>query len=251
MNAMWSEAKIKVSHRLAMHVRIDDGFFLRNRTPMVTFTFDDLPKSAVTSGARLLEEFGARGTFYVSGGEVGVDTPDWQSGNAADVVDLHRRGHEIGCHTYSHTRACDVGMTGLASEIERNRIWFHELDPAIGTETFAYPFGVGSFTQKYLLKEKFRTCRSIVPGVNEGFVDLQFLRASPLIDRDMDCNGIDRLFDEAESTNGWLIFYGHDVAEKPSLYGCTPGLLRHALQAATRRKIPVLTMAEALRCARS
>jgi peptidoglycan/xylan/chitin deacetylase (PgdA/CDA1 family) len=250
MNAMWSEARIKVGHRLAMHVRIDDGFFLRNRTPMVTFTFDDLPKSAVTSGARLLEEFGARGTFYVSGGEVGVDTPDWETGSAADVVDLYRRGHEIGCHTYSHTRACDVGVGALASEIERNRIWFRKLDPDIGTETFAYPFGMGSFTQKYLLKEKFRTCRSIVPGVNTGFVDLQFLRASPLIDRDMDCAGIDRLFDEAESTNGWLIFYGHDVAEKPSLYGCTPDLLRHAIHAATRRKIPVLSMAEALRCTR-
>ena len=31
-----------------MHVRIDDGFLLRNRAPMVTFTFDDLPKSAMT-----------------------------------------------------------------------------------------------------------------------------------------------------------------------------------------------------------
>ena len=251
MNAMWSEARIKVSHRLAMHVCIDDGFLLRNRTPMVSFTFDDLPKTAVTNGARLLEEYGARGTFYVSGGEVGANTPDWQTGSAADVLNLYRSGHEIGCHTFSHTRACDVGMTALAAEIERNRAWFRQLDPAIAVETFAYPFGVGSFTQKYLLKEKFQTCRSIVPGLNTGFVDLQFLRATPLIDRDIYKEGIDRVFDEAKSTNGWLIFYGHDVAEQPSLYGCTPDLLTHALQAATRRKIPVLTMAEALRCART
>src|SRR5438105_4887454 len=141
MNAMWSEARIKVGHRLAMHVRIDDGLFLRNRTPMVSFTFDDLPRSAVANGARLLEEHGARGTFYVSGGEVGVDTPDWQSGSAADVVGLRRRGHEIGCHTFSHTRTCDVGMIALADEIERNRAYFRELDPAIEIETFAYPFG--------------------------------------------------------------------------------------------------------------
>lgn len=251
MNAMLSEARIKVVHRLAMHVRIDDGFFLRNRTPMVTFTFDDLPKSAVTSGGRMLEEHGARGTFYVSGGEVGINTPEWETGDAADVAGLHRRGHEIGCHTFSHTRACDVGLTGLADEITRNRAWLHRVEPSITAETFAYPFGMGSFVQKYLLKENFRTCRSIVPGVNQGFVDLQFLRANPLIDRDMDCDGIDRLFDETESANGWLIFYGHDVTEKPSLYGCTTALLQHALAAATRRKIPILTMAEGLRCARS
>lgn len=250
MNAMLSEARIKISHRLAMHVRVDDGFRLRNQTPMVTFTFDDLPKSAVTTAAPLLEEHGARGTFYVSGGEVGVDTPDWESGNAADVVNLHRRGHEIGCHTFSHTRACDVGTDALAEEIAHNRAWFRAVDPTIAVDTFAYPFGMGSFTQKYLLKQEFRTCRSIVPGVNTGFVDLQFLRATPLIDHDIDRDGIERMFDEAASTNGWLIFYGHDVTERPSLYGCTPALLRHALQAASRRKMPILTMAEALRCAR-
>ena len=243
---MWSEARIRAGHRLAMHARIKDGFLLRNRTPMVTFTFDDLPKSAVTTGAQLLQASGARGTFYVSGGEVGVDTPDWQSGSTADIVSLYRRGHEIGCHTYSHTRACDLGTTAFGEEIA-----FRELDSAIEVETFAYPFGMGSFTRKYLLKEKFQTCRSIVPGANAGFVDLQFLRSTPLIDREIDCRGIDRVFDEAEGTNGWLIFYGHDVADRPSCYGCTPGSLRHSLEAATRRKIPVLTMAEALRCARA
>ena len=73
----------------------------------------------------------------------------------------------------------------------------------------------------------------------------------PLIDRQMARAGIDRAFDEAETNNGWLIFYGHDVTERPSLYGCSPDLLSHALEAASRRKIPALTMAEALRCARA
>jgi hypothetical protein len=53
------------------------------------------------------------------------------------------------------------------------------------------------------------------------------------------------------SGNGWLIFYGHDVAERPSPYGCAPALLNHALETAARRKIPALTMAEAMRCARA
>jgi hypothetical protein len=48
------------------------------------------------------------------------------------------------------------------------------------------------------------------------------------------------------STGGWLIFYGHDVADRPSPYGCTPALLRHALEAARRRDIPLVSVAEAL-----
>ena len=92
MNAIWSEARVKVSHRLAMHLHVD-RFRLRNTTPMVSFTFDDLPKSAVTTGADLLEAHGARGTFYVSGGMVGLSTPDCAAGDANDVLTLHRRGH--------------------------------------------------------------------------------------------------------------------------------------------------------------
>jgi peptidoglycan/xylan/chitin deacetylase (PgdA/CDA1 family) len=239
---------VKVSHRLAMHLHVD-LFQMRNTTPMVSFTFGDLPKSAVTTGAGLLETHGARGTFYVSGGLVGVETSHWAAGDAADVLSLYRRGHEIGCHTFSHRRACDLDVASLADEIMRNRGYFRALDASIEAETFAYPYGYGSFVRKQQLMEQFQTCRSIVPGVNSGDVDLQFLRAMPLIDRQMDRDGIERAFDEAQTNNGWLIFYGHDVADRPSPWGCSPALLDHALEAASRRKIPALTMAEALRCA--
>src|SRR3954464_11571689 len=130
MNAIWSEARVKVSHRLAMHLHVD-RFRLRNTTPMVSFTFDDLPKSAVTTGADLLEAHGARGTFYVSGGLVGVGTADWAAGDADGVMALYRRGREIGCHTFSHQRACGLDEASLADEIARNRDYFRALGPSI------------------------------------------------------------------------------------------------------------------------
>jgi hypothetical protein len=60
MNAIWSEARVKVSHRLAMHLQVDT-YRLRNAGPMVSFTFDDLPKSAATTGADILEAHGGTG----------------------------------------------------------------------------------------------------------------------------------------------------------------------------------------------
>jgi peptidoglycan/xylan/chitin deacetylase (PgdA/CDA1 family) len=247
MKAMWSVAKTKVSHRLAMHLRVG-SFRLRNRTPMVSFTFDDIPKSAATTGAEILEQHGARGTFYVSGGLVGAASPHWDAIDGDDIVALHRKGHEIGCHTFSHHRACDLDKQSLGGEIERNRKYLRALDPSITVKSFAYPFGYGSFARKSQLKAEFTSCRSIVPGVNSGAVDLQFLRAMPLIDGRIDRDAIERVFDEAQNTNGWLIFYGHDVADRPSPYGCSPALMKHALEAASRRQIPVLNMAEASRC---
>jgi peptidoglycan/xylan/chitin deacetylase (PgdA/CDA1 family) len=250
MHALWSEAVVRVNHRLAMHVPVG-RVRLRNAAPMVSFTFDDLSKSAVITGAEMLEAHGARGTFYVSGGLVGVDTANWTSGDDDDVLSLHRRGHEIGCHTFSHRRTSDLDVNSLAGDIACNRRYFDLLDPSMQIETFAYPFGYGSFAHKYLLKSRFATCRSIVEGVNCGNVDPQFLRAMPLIDCQMDRDAIERIFDEAQIHNGWLIFYSHDVATRPSLYGCSPRLLEHALETAAKRNIPALTMAEAFRWART
>jgi hypothetical protein len=78
---------------------------------------------------------------------------------------------------------------------------------------------------------------------------LQYLRSTPLVNRHIDDDGIDRAFDELVDTNGWLVFYGHDVADEPSPYGCTPALLRHALNAAARRNVAVLAVAGALQAA--
>jgi peptidoglycan/xylan/chitin deacetylase (PgdA/CDA1 family) len=233
---------------MAMHLRVEP-FRLRNETPMASFTFDDIPKSAATVGARILEQHGALGTFYVIGSQVGTSSPLWDMVDDEDIVALHRHGHEIACHTFSHKRACDIDATTLNAEIEHNQQYLRSLDSSIRIENFAYPFGYGSFVRKRQLKGVFKSCRSIVPGVNSGTVDLQFLRAMPLIDRRIDRDGIERAFDQAQTANGWLIFYTHDVADEPSPYGCSPALLNEALEAAARRKIPVLNMAEALRCA--
>ena len=121
MNALWSAAKAKVSHRLATHFCVEP-FRLRNETPMVSFTFDDIPKSAATTGAGILEDHGARGTFYVSGGLVGTtSSPDWAAVDAPGHRRPASQGHEIGCHTFSHQRACDLDAASMAAEIEQNR----------------------------------------------------------------------------------------------------------------------------------
>jgi hypothetical protein len=75
---------------------------------------------------------------------------------------------------------------------------------------------------------------------------LQYPPRAPLIGRHIDRAGIERAFDEA-ATRGWLIFYGHDVVARPSPYGCTPQMPRDALEAASRRKKPIVSVAEALR----
>jgi hypothetical protein len=61
--------------------------------------------------------------------------------------------------------------------------------------------------------------------------------------------GAARAFDAAQADNGWLISCSRGDAESPGPYGCSPALMHHALEAASRRQIPVWNMAEALLCA--
>jgi peptidoglycan/xylan/chitin deacetylase (PgdA/CDA1 family) len=242
----WSNLKARVSNRLARHL-FAAPMQLKTARPMVSFTFDDIPASAATVGAPMLEDFGGLGTFYVAGGLVGRWSGHWDGVDPDGIVKLRHSGHEIACHTFSHQRAIDLDATAMAAEIAQNRRYLEGLDASIKLENFAYPYGLATVARKLQLTTNFRSARGIQPGVNSGTIDLQFLRSTPLIDKDIDHAGIDRVFDEAVATGGWLIFYTHDVAASPSPWGCTPGLLRHALGAAKRRNMPMVSVAEALR----
>jgi len=246
LQTRWSDLKARLSNRLAHHFHTSP-LKLPGGRPMISFTFDDVPDSAVTMGARIVEEHGGRATFYVSGSLVAQPSEYWKGATAEDIVSLHQNGHELGCHTFSHRRAVDLDAAAMDAEIESNRRFFHALDPSIRLANFAYPFGFASIAHKARLSLAFSSARGIFPGVNSDVVDLQFLRALPLIEGGITRDRIARAYDEAETAGGWLIFYSHDVAQSPSPYGCSPGLLRDALQAATRRRMPIVTIAEALR----
>jgi peptidoglycan/xylan/chitin deacetylase (PgdA/CDA1 family) len=246
MRAAWSQLNARVSNRLARHFR-PAPLRLPGNAPMVSFTFDDVPKSAATLGAPLLEEHGGRGTFYIAGSLVNQWSGLWAGIEADEIISLHRNGHEIACHTFSHRRTIELDAAAMDAEIKQNRRYFRGLDSSIRLENFAYPYGLASFARKGQLGKTFRSSRGILPGVNSGLVDLQFLRATPLVDGHIDTSGAERALDEAAACGGWLIFYGHDIAASPSRYGCTPQLLRDALKAASRRNIPIVSVAEALR----
>ena len=67
------------------------------QAPTVTFTFDDGGAAAPTA-AKLLEDRGWRGLFFVTTDLIG--TPGFM--NEAQIIDLHQRGHVIGSHSCSH-----------------------------------------------------------------------------------------------------------------------------------------------------
>src|SRR5262245_14609388 len=94
---------------LARHLRTK-SLPAREPRPLVTLTFDDVPLSACVTGAQVLERHGVRGTFYVSGGGCGMPSPGGLLASPEHLAAVAARGHEIGCHTYSHPAVSQIAL---------------------------------------------------------------------------------------------------------------------------------------------
>lgn len=208
--------------------------------PTVSFTLDDIPVSAATVGARLLEERGVRGSFYVSADIAGQDTENYRLACLEQIVALSRAGHEIGCHTAHHLRVGEVGLAAYLRDVDRNA---QVLEPLVGKPTtFAYPFGTMGLRAKMALQNRFDVCRGIHGAIAAGSYDRGRLDAVALENATIGESGIDALLDAAVRREGWLTFYSHDVSREPTRFGVTPELFAYAVDAALRRGCRVDTV---------
>lgn len=220
-------------------------FRLRNAEPLVSFTFDDVPQSALDYGATVLERHGMRGTFYIAPGICGSQDTHWRVIDEAGVAELHARGHEVGAHTFSHERISEMTRAELRDNDAKSQVELKRICGGGDIVSFAYPFGVVSIEHKLYLQSQYATCRGIYQGINAGLVDLSVVASCELYDTTIDRAGIERLLDETVARNGWLVFYTHDCCERPSHIGCSPRLLDFAAEAVARRRLKTVTMADA------
>jgi peptidoglycan/xylan/chitin deacetylase (PgdA/CDA1 family) len=234
-----------VLRKAARHHR-SKPFAMRNGAPLVSFTFDDVPDSAYVNGAGILEDCGVRGTFYIASGICGTEDTHWRVIARSQVAALHRRGHEIGCHTFDHVAVDQLNARALDEECARNRNVIREICAGFEPTNFGYPFGRASLPRKLQLQARFDTCRGIYEGVNVGTIDLAMLKVIELYDRTLTAEKLQRVLRQTSERNGWLIFYTHDVAETPSWIGCSPRLLRSTIASVQAAKMPCLPIREAL-----
>jgi peptidoglycan/xylan/chitin deacetylase (PgdA/CDA1 family) len=220
---------------------------VRASAPIVSFTFDDVPASACELGAPILEKYGARGTFFVSGGG---DSAAFDGGPPRASIEQLRTiwasGHEIGCHTFSHPTVRHMSIDEIGAELDRNQSALRKIDKDLVVRNFAYPYGDLSIRTKRYLQSRFDSCRAGHPGINSGLADLGGLDAWPLQNALLDHAKIEQLIAETVRSRGWLIFYTHQVAEQPNRYGVSPDLLERAVITAKEAGCVVTTIAGSL-----
>lgn len=211
---------------------------------MVTFSFDDAPASSAHEGAAVLEARSVRGAWFISAGLCGAHDHLGRYTTKEEVADLHRRGHEVGCHTFSHLDCARVSTAALLEDVAQNQAFLHGLGAA--AETFAYPFGEVTFAAKRALAGRFLLLRAIQPGLLRLGSDLAQAPSVGLQGPGGEANAL-RWVARASAARAWLILFTHDVRDEPSAWGCTPAVLSRVLEAALAAGLDVVTVAEGAR----
>jgi peptidoglycan/xylan/chitin deacetylase (PgdA/CDA1 family) len=220
---------------------------MRNRVPLVTFTFDDFPQSALTVGGKILHGYWAAGTYYVSLGLLGQIAPTGLICSAEDVQDVCLNGHELGCHTFSHCDAWTTDSGAFEESIKANRAALKQIVPTANFLTMAYPINNPWPASKRKAGKYFIGCRGGGQRINVGTVDLNQLSAY-FIEQARDSPS--KIFDMISynrDQGGWLILSTHDVTTNPTRFGCTPHLFESIVRRAKESGAQVVPATVALR----
>jgi peptidoglycan/xylan/chitin deacetylase (PgdA/CDA1 family) len=221
-------------------------FALPMRRPIVTFTFDDFPRSALSAGGHNLAQHNAHGTYFVSMGLAGQRIETGDMFLTADLEDLLTQGHEIGCHTREHLPAWETAPSSYLASVERNARALAALSRPVRPVTHSYPISYPRPSSKRRLASRFRACRFGGQGFNRDTVDLNALNSFFIEQSVHDFATIENHIATNAAQKGWLIFSTHDVSENPTRYGCTPALFERIVRRTRESGATILTMNAAL-----
>jgi peptidoglycan/xylan/chitin deacetylase (PgdA/CDA1 family) len=226
-------------------------FRLDGRTSYVSFTFDDFPRTALTTGGRILADHGVRGTYFVSFGLLGSSSASGPIASIADVESLLQDGHEVGCHTFDHLDGMNVTPEEFERSIQANHAALVDSRLATRFGVFAYPLEGPALPVKRVTGPLFAASRWGGQTFNHDVIDLNLLKAYFLDQRS--AAGLDdvaRLIESNANAGGWLIFATHDVDRAPSDYGCDRSYfskLVHLAVVSGARVLPMTTVCNELR----
>jgi peptidoglycan/xylan/chitin deacetylase (PgdA/CDA1 family) len=219
---------------------------LGHRGPIVTFSFDDFPRSAYTVGGDILKGYGVRGTYYASIGLMNRSNKLGEQFRRSDLEALVADGHELASHTFSHIPCSSIPNSDFLYEVDRGRKAIQDLTGQEDSRNFAFPFGDFTLGARRTLTMQLASCRGILGGFNGPDIDLSLLRANSLYG-DIDKSKMaERLIDKTVIQKNWLIFYSHDIGSSPSQFGCTPRLLESVVSHASKVGARIMTVAEVL-----
>ena len=236
----WKYKKLLAKHLYCKTVS------LKINKPIISFSFDDAPRTAFINGGKILKTYGAEATFYVSFGLLGSDSPSGAIGLQADLRCALDNGHEIGCHTYDHKNSWKTETDLFVQSVLKNSQALSTLFPETTFLSLAYPICAPRPQTKKIIGKLFRCCRGGGQTFNVGKTDLNLLKAFFLdLRTGVKVKEIKQLIDKNIEAGGWLIFATHDINDNPSLYGCSKKFFDEVVKYAAHSNALILPVGKA------
>lgn len=244
MHEFWTRARSKY-HRTGALWLYRRELALRYGRPLISFTFDDFPQSALQVGGPILQKFGGAGTYYASLGLMDREEPSGKMFSLEDLRAVAPAGHELGCHTFGHFHSWETPAGVFEASILENRKALERLLPGSRFSTFSYPICAPRVSTKRRMSRHFTACRGGGQTFNAGVADLNYLAAFFLEKSRDNAALVKRVIDANRQARGWLIFATHGVELGPTPYGCTPEFFEEIVAYAAA-SAEILTVQQAL-----
>jgi peptidoglycan/xylan/chitin deacetylase (PgdA/CDA1 family) len=220
---------------------------IRLTSPVISFTFDDFPRSALYNGGDILRKNGFAATYYASFGLMGQTAPTGEIFLPKDLDELVRQQHELGCHTFDHYDSWETAPAEFEASILRNQKKAAELLAGASVTSLSYPISWPRPQTKRRVVKYYDCARGGGQTFNAGTVDLSYLKAFFIEQCMGDFDQIKQTIDANTRANGWLIFATHDVCDSPTRFGCTPQFFGQVVGCAAASGAAILSVHMALR----
>lgn len=220
----------------------------------IVLTFDDRNFKEWLAALPLLDKYGVKATFYISGP---IDQP------ALDAAEkLTNRGHAIGCHSIHHLSAIKYSTEHSAEDYVKKEVQPQLkafITAGIMPSSFAYPMSSNNkATDEALLKifRHIRTGAGIATGQRISEKDAFFVTADKIaahgclygkgIDYAPDKNDrsyeqIDEALARAAKKKQIIVLYAHRIATGGKGHHISPAALEHIFQSAKKLRLPFYT----------
>lgn len=246
MNSFWNRLP-KGAQRRAARWFERRPYRLQMNSPIISFTFDDFPRTALLNGGAILHEHGFAGTYYTSLGLMGQKAPTGQIFHREDLDTVVRQGHELACHTFDHYDSWETEPSEFEASVLRNQQQLKKLMPGAHFQSLSYPISWPRPKTKRRVAAHYQCARGGGQTFNSGTVDLNYLNAFFIEQCREDFDAIQQIIDANVRACGWLIFATHDVSDSPTRFGCTPAFFERVVGCCNRSAINVLSASDAFK----